>query len=54
MIVGNRATSYHTNGYRGCVARHSDMCKRSCNAVEKVYKTRIRREGKKAAKETQS
>jgi hypothetical protein len=49
MTVGNRAQSYHRSKH--CIARHNlgwSGGKRMANALEKVEKTRIRRDGKRA------
>jgi hypothetical protein len=49
MKVGNRCQSYHRS--RCCIPRHGGGSKRAANAEEKVEKTRVRREGKRAAAE---
>lgn len=50
MGVGKKATGQQMLG-KMLVARHGDMCKRSANALEKVYETRVRRQGKRQAAE---
>ena len=34
-----------------CVERHQKTCKRTLNAMEKEYETRVRRAGKRACQE---
>jgi hypothetical protein len=50
MGVGKKATGQETLG-KMLVSRHGDMCKRSANALEKVYETRVRRQGKRECNE---
>ena len=50
MGVGKKATGQETLG-KLLVSRHGDMCKRACNAMEKVFETRVRRQGKRACQE---
>jgi hypothetical protein len=47
MGVGQKATGQEAFG-KWCVSRHSRrMSKRSANALEKVFETRVRRQGKR-------
>ena len=50
MRVGKKATGQEAFG-KMLVSRHTDQSKRSCNALEKVYETRVRRQGKRACQE---
>jgi hypothetical protein len=50
MGVGKKATGQETLG-KMLVSRHGDMSKRSANALEKVYETRVRRQGKRECNE---
>ena len=50
MRVGKKATGQEALG-KMLVSRHGDTCKRACNALEKVYETRVRRQGKRACQE---
>jgi hypothetical protein len=50
MGVGKKATGQETLG-KMLVSRHGDTCKRACNAMEKVYETRVRRKGKRECAE---
>ncbi len=50
MKVGQKATGQEPYG-KWCVDRHHKLSKRSCNALEKVYETRVRRQGKRACQE---
>lgn len=50
MQVGKKATGQEHLG-KMLVSRHTGASKRSCNALEKVYETRVRRQGKREAAE---
>lgn len=50
MGVGKKATGQQSGG-KQCVDRHADTCKRACNAMEKIYETRVRRQGKRECAE---
>ena len=49
MKVGKKAQGQDHYG-KLCVQRHGHASKRSYNAVEKKYETRVRQQGRKACK----
>jgi len=50
MGVGKKATGQQPWS-KWCVERHQKTCKRTLNAMEKRYETRVRRQGKRECQE---